>query len=245
MKYSADYVTENELFHFAGRSLPDDEARYRLLTGIILRDRALYRPVQPEDGVPSKAGRPSGQSYTFRTVDGRWDGDLEHENHHRAPDRPLFPNIVCFADIPIDKLALHTGKYGQFGLSFSKAFLARRGARPVTYYPVWEAERFRSLAGATSLAQIEARIREIAEGQVDLSESFRRDFMLQFVAYVKPFDVERSLEDPENFYTEREWRLLGVLNFQFEDLRRVLVPTAFVGRLERDIPGLQGKVHGI
>jgi Putative abortive phage resistance protein AbiGi, antitoxin len=54
--------------------------------------------------------------------------------------------VVCFCDIPEFDLAIHTNKYGRFGLSFKKEFLIDRGACPVFYVakesPIPEREIF-------------------------------------------------------------------------------------------------------
>jgi hypothetical protein len=44
-------------------------------------------------------------------------------------------NMVCFCDIPLSDLAIHVEKYGGFGLSFSKDFIAQKGGGPVHYIP--------------------------------------------------------------------------------------------------------------
>jgi hypothetical protein len=48
----------------------------------------------------------------------------------------LNPDVVCFCDIPDSCLYLHTKKYSRFGLSFTKEFLEKQGARPVFYIPI-------------------------------------------------------------------------------------------------------------
>ena len=47
-----------------------------------------------------------------------------------------FP-VVCFCDIPVSDFAIHTTKYGCFGVAFSKQYLlGRKGAAPVHYVPI-------------------------------------------------------------------------------------------------------------
>jgi hypothetical protein len=44
--------------------------------------------------------------------------------------------VVCFCDIPFDKLGIHCAKYGHFGLGFQRQFLIGQGATPVLYIPL-------------------------------------------------------------------------------------------------------------
>ena len=62
------------------------------------------------------------------------------------------------------------------------------------------------------------------------------------MSYVKAFDARRSDEDPENFYMEREWRMLGNLNFALGDVYRVLLPEDYAPHLRADIPEYVGQV---
>ena len=39
-------------------------------------------------------------------------------------------------------------------------------------------------------------------------------FVQHFLAYIKPFNSELADNDPNNFYSEREWRKFGNLLFQ-------------------------------
>lgn len=233
------YIADNELFHFVGRSLVDIEAKYRLLTNVILREGLLRHPPFPPD--PKAKTRPS--SYSAVLTGSKWIGDLETESYDGDSENKIFENIVCFADIPLDALGLHISKYSQFGLSFSKTFLAERGARPVMYFPVWEKMAFASKSGKTTLAQIGRRLGEMFEGEYDLHPKLKREFILEFAAYIKPFDISLTLDDPDNYYTEREWRMLGYLSFCKSDIHRVVLPQAYRSRFIAEFPMLETKLY--
>ena len=64
----------------------------------------------------------------------------------------------------------------------------------------------------------------------------------QVFSYVKFFDDGLSDEDPENFYMEREWRMIGNLKFDLGDVHRVLLPESYARRLRDDVPSYVGQI---
>jgi hypothetical protein len=64
----------------------------------------------------------------------------------------------------------------------------------------------------------------------------------QVFSFLKCFDDAKSDEDPENFYMEREWRMLGNLRFELSDVRRIILPEGYGGRLRKDVPDYIGQV---
>jgi hypothetical protein len=45
------------------------------------------------------------------------------------------PQMVCFSDIPLEDLTIHTNKYSSIGISFNKDFIVERGGMPMHYIP--------------------------------------------------------------------------------------------------------------
>ncbi len=230
----ATYATQDRLYHFVGRSEQTDDGRYNLLVNTILAKQSLRHPPFTDDG--------SCYGYRLRTTAQGWIGSLLHEKQGPPPGDLIFDNIICFADIPKPYLAPHMQHYSQFGLGFGKTYLAQRGARPVMYYPYWTQNAFASLHGATSLAELSARLADIAEHRTDLPAAFERDFMLGFLAYLKPFHVGLPLQDPSNHYMEREWRKIGYLDFALDDVAEVILPQRYVDQFACDVPQLACRV---
>jgi hypothetical protein len=102
------YVSK-ELTHFVAASLrPNEEAQYSLFRAI-LRSGMLRNP-----------SFGNGFGYALSPVA----NDLGES---------LSAPVVCFCDIPVEDLQLHSTKYGRFGIAFRKEDLVRKGATPVFY----------------------------------------------------------------------------------------------------------------
>lgn len=284
------YIT-SELTHFVGRSLADDESRYALLLRI-LRSGVLLDPRY-------LAGRDS--PIFFFDIRGR-DGQAKLERYfpdpyfevredgHVSANEFVAPEMVCFCDIPLLDLEIHTGKYSKFGLAFAKEVLIPKGANPVHYvatnaatplrlipesggeYPDFFADEEEDgllAEGQTRgefLEKLKRRTFDLINRYTDMLEErfalYQRgkddpaamraqllamvNFMTGTFCYVhgltKVFDPALSDNDPKNYYMEREWRVIGRVNFVSQDVARVLLPRGFADRFSRDEPRFSGEV---
>ncbi len=67
-------------------------------------------------------------------------------------------------------------------------------------------------------------------------------FNYSIFSYLKFFDQSLSEDDPENYYFEREWRVLGEVKFDIKDVRRVLLPEEYAKRFREDLPDYYGQI---
>jgi hypothetical protein len=243
------YVSD-ELTHFVGRALPNNEQRYLLLEEIVRSGwlRASHR-------------EELGSEFTGHSDGGK--ALSSNDAIKRA--------TVCVCDIPVTKLGIHIKKYGPFGVAFGKRFLLRFGATPVHYvarnanhrgvgYPQrtvggWFDQR------RTELQQIDYDLQQFVEG-IEGRPKFRSKLSppntptghrilgqvsalrsdLEFLVFgqLKFFTVGLPEDDPENFYMEREWRIPDGFAFRPDDIARIIVPREFAERFSAEVPEYSG-----
>ena len=63
-----------------------------------------------------------------------------------------------------------------------------------------------------------------------------------FLSFCVPFDSEKDDADEENYYMEREWRVVGPVRFALEDVCRVILPKPLAKRFRADVPGYMGQI---
>ena len=61
-------------------------------------------------------------------------------------------------------------------------------------------------------------------------------------SFIKFFDHDRSDYDEDNYYMEREWRMIGNLNFELNDVCRVFMPEGYAARFRNRFPIYGGQV---
>jgi len=61
-------------------------------------------------------------------------------------------------------------------------------------------------------------------------------------SYVKFFDHNLPEYDIENYYFEREWRIINSLKFELEDVIRVLIPKKYAKHFRQDCPNYFGQI---
>ena len=61
--------------------------------------------------------------------------------------------------------------------------------------------------------------------------------------FVKGFDSSLAEADPDNYYMEREWRVMGNVQFELHEVERIILPRAYSVRVRLDIPAFFGQLH--
>ncbi|RDW15395.1 abortive infection system antitoxin AbiGi family protein [Oceanobacillus chungangensis] len=229
------YVSK-ELTHFVGRHQQESE-RFDLLIDIIKSGLLLHKNITE---------------------------DIKINRDAHGLEDIVTPGITCFADIPINDLSLHMKKYSNFGLAFNKDFLVEKGANPVSYiatngiireangqpknqnsikedYFKMNIKRYFSL-----MNQIQDMLKKKDEqGNVSILDELQLldTFLIKHVfSYLKPFDASKTDADKENYYLEREWRIVGDVQFTITDIARILIPEKYGKQLRTALPEYYGQV---
>ena len=173
----------------------------------------------------------------------------------------MVSNVTCFCDIALKDCAIHIEKYGQFGLSFDRAFLIMYATRPVMYIPYDPTDHL-SIYGKTLVRDILAVYEsydKIVAQKLETDESGRQlghrtddeqiaksaiasIYGKDFMAFVKAFDSTLPENHPDNYYMEREWRRLGNVVFKPTEVRRIVVAPSYVDHAKRDWPEYKEKI---
>jgi CO dehydrogenase/acetyl-CoA synthase epsilon subunit len=234
----------NELFHFVGRRHPKNhEGNYLNLKQVLESGRISHPPHDSDWGTTQIVVN------TSKSLDS---------------EELVVPTITCYCDIPFESLGLHLQKYGHFGISFSKDFLIQFGARPVIYVPLhpnnWGSPFGRSLLhdieavykgfksqilpivdsnDITRSRSIGVEPKSLQEAVLALDSVFSKDFL----AFIKPYDAQLSLEDTNYYYAEREWRKFGNLKFESSNVTRIVVDRTYLKRARMEFPEYADKIY--
>ncbi len=229
------YVSR-ELTHFVGRKEGTPQGQYRLLIKI-LTDRWLSHPPHSR----------------------QIEGNLRVNRSARLSDNALYmPQMICFCDIPISDFRIHMSKYSRFAVSFRKEFLVGHGANPVFYVArdslihvlpdlsgetteSWKRYLNEPLKARRAISRREC-FDALQRLVLEHSEQIPTTVHFQVISFLKFFDSGLSEQDESNYYMEREWRLLGNLDFALDDVYRVIIPSAFAKDFRRDVPNYCGQV---
>ncbi|RDW21314.1 hypothetical protein CWR48_02560 [Oceanobacillus arenosus] len=228
------YVSK-ELTHFVGRHQPEGK-RFDLLIEIIQSGLLLHK----------------------NTTE-----DIRINTHAHGLEDIVTPGITCFADIPINDLSLHMEKYSNFGLALKKDFLVEKGANPVYYIAtngiVQEANG--CLTGQNKRREdyfktnvkryfsLMNQVRDLIDkGEQESMQTLDElqwldSFITKHIfAYLKPFDASKIDADKENYYLEREWRIIGDVQFTLDDITRILIPEEYGKQLRKALPDYVGQI---
>ncbi len=231
----SDYIS-SVLTHLVGRKEKSDEKRYDVLIKILEEEWITYWPHDP----------------TQRTAK---EIIIHHDKNICDGTNEMYvSSVVCFCDIPIDKLDIHAKKYSRFGLAFDKDFIASCGGGPMYYVPINAAPAWPdgNESNVKRRDVFNQRMRECANLLSDMScddneWSDRAKKVTSFLnanlfAYIRGFDHKLPGKHKNNYYFEREWRIIGNLHFRMNDVINILLPEEFADKFRKDFPELSGKL---
>lgn len=252
------YVS-NELIHFVGRSAQTLDAQFATLRAILesCELRARYLP----------AGFQGENLHEAKRVDPEFGlqkpGDLREGPVNSSIPGSLMSGTqvsgcgLCFCDIPILDLGIHMSHYSPFGISFRKSFVAANGATPVFYVArdaiVGDPSRDQQepLAGVMDMLGKDLfflRDSFMMGGGPDVPDASRKPLWIltaldrRVLAMVKGFNAVTVTDDDQNYYMEREWRMLRSLIFTLEDVYRIVLPEAYAKRFREAFPSYVGQL---
>jgi len=166
-------------------------------------------------------------------------------------------NKVCFCDIPAGQTEIHMKKYGNFGIAFHKNFIVRKGGIPVHYVPKDATinspyadagetrESYFNKITKELYSYFDNLIVESSQNPNGKSDKYRR--LHSFIeTQIKPFfqffDYSLPDDDRDNYYFEREWRVVGNIKFKLNDVKRVFLPQEDVGDFGAKYPNYKGEI---
>ncbi len=179
---------------------------------------------------------------------------------------------ICFCDIPLQDLGRHMKNYSFFGLSFDKKFIAQKGGSPIFYIAEKSIEECGLSPGNTKKGCFDQMhevckcfFEKIRKGELGdkypskpgdkfnvnfnsktlLGDLFQIEAFLYFHVFsrMKFFDHTLEDDDKENFYFEREWRLLGSLDFGLDNVERIILPKEYSKKFREDFPNYYGQIN--
>ena len=227
----------NELTHFVGSNKKTLELQYKILKYIVFTKCLRHSIDTPDDY-----------------------NQIHFDSKEIFSGNKLYnPHVVCFCDIPEENFRIHMKKYGTIGLSFKKDFIAKKGGAPVFYVPktakrIGDSRDFRGKYFDAAVQKFHELYEDlnneygtgITKNQIpaaseepddldfnSLKEVYRFSVFYVF-SYVKFFDHTLPDEDENNYYFEREWRIIGNLKFELEDVCHIYMPREYCNMAKKD-----------
>jgi hypothetical protein len=86
------------------------------------------------------------------------------------------------------------------------------------------------------------KVGEIPNSADDVILAVESILLREFLGFIKPFNSELPDDHPDNFYMEREWRLLGNMPFTLEQVTGLTVAAGYKERAEKEFQLLEGRI---
>jgi Putative abortive phage resistance protein AbiGi, antitoxin len=140
-------------------------------------------------------------------------------------------NVVCFTEAPLHQIKTFLGKIqgrnielGPYGLVFTKEFISKQGGNPAFYVNTHHHRRLRDAATA---------LFERAE-----TEGFDDSDLTPLLPFINIFGKKQG-GGRHDFYWEREWRVVGAVQFNKKDVVVGLCPADRVAEFEKEFKNIR------
>ncbi len=226
------YISD-ELTHFVGKGKKIDD-QYEILLSILRDKRLLYSPTE------KNTWNEHGVEFVYRY------------NENISDNKMVNPSMVCFCDIPVEDFSIHIQKYSPFGISFTKDFIVSKGGTPLFYIPRKATVPFAESSFKDDY--FDKYCKELYHYFDDLlckiknpdekkqAQQLHDLLFNNILSYVKFFDHALLEDHADNYYFEREWRVLGNLYFRLEDVQRIVMPKSYAEKFRDDFPRYYGQL---
>lgn len=157
-------------------------------------------------------------------------------------DERIGHKCSCTCDIPLEDLAIHMIRYGEFGIGFKKENAITEGHfNPILYL---HNDHFLKKKCEDLIKEIET-----ADKSYKLKNKIQY-FLTLLGSYIKSSDLNGDLYNDKkidnaqlnNFYYEKEWRSLYEWNFKFENIKNIIVPETYIQTLKENFPDLSNRI---
>lgn len=224
------FLRNEILYHFVGFGSSDnDEENFKILCAVL---------------ESAQVGKPGMQQIQIVIDPSRepYKGEL------------LQQSITCYCDIPFVDLSFHAKKYGRFGVGLDRKALSAYGARPVSYVPVvdsWPAgsaggfflkDQWSLLQGVHEYLMSEGdgvtksqRMGEKPQSKEETVDRLKAVFTKDFLAFLKFYNADLSVDHVDYYYAEREWRKFGPFPLSV-GLKEVIVAPGYADRIRERFP---------
>lgn len=222
------YVSK-ELVHFVGKAKLSDRERYD-----------CFKKIFSGHKLGTAANGTRSLSYT--------------SSEKLSSNEVYTPSMVCFSDIPFTDLGIHMRKYSPsgspFGISFLKSYLINKGVMPVWYISKNSKHYSSGLNDNETYGDwhdmVFEEFKELSDRRENKDQELKDLFhYLEWYIFsqMKFFDSEKDESNKENYYMEREWRILGALDFEgIKNVYRVILPPKYVEQFKKDFPAYCGQI---
>ena len=227
------YISD-ELTHFVAKDERKSEEQYKILKKILDEGRLLWDPKNSQHW-----GENTAQI-------------ISKYKQKISENKMANPSMVCFCDIPVEDFDIHVRKYSPFGLSFKKDFIVAKGGAPVYYIPRratvcfmephYKNDCFDKYCKKIYIALDYLIVKEENDHKEERLIKFNDFLYTQIFSYIKFFDHTLQEDDKDNYYFEREWRVLGNLYFKIEDVQRIIMPKNYAKPFRKDFPEYYGQL---